>query len=309
MQDRFTGQPTVIRGRHLPSIAAQAGVFDDHKRRLAALDHLREAAAQCDLRPDPDRDLVLLPKETLSLFEGAGPPWGALDAAIRDFRTCLPLLPLDTFGFPVASDDPLGDGSRYLRRIGGGMEAWVFIDEEESVYKFFLPRADFWIGATFSFHVTTESVLQAESSFGRYRDLLAKFAVINAINGMPTETVAVTPEGIVVAKQTLGKSLPERTDTSKLLPPSLISVPSRLLCADRDHPRLAFVNNEPWLLADTHDRNIVRDENGQLRIIDLVAAPLPLTLLERLPLLRGRIEHLRSDPAAPLLPPTNDDEL
>jgi hypothetical protein len=152
-------------------------------------------------------------------------------------------------------------------------------------------------------------MLQAEAILGSYRDLLEKLAVINAISGMPTEVIALTPEGVVVAKQTLGVRLPEHTDTSGLLPSSLIPWPSRFLRIDRDHPRLAFIDDKPWLLADTHDRNVVRDESGRLRIIDLVAAPLPLALLQRFPLLGEWIECVRCDPAASLLPPAKDDEL
>jgi hypothetical protein len=309
MQDRFTGQPTIIQGRRLPAAAAQAALFDDHRRRLAALDRLRAAAAECGLATDPDRDLVLLPEDAVSLLEGAGVPWSTLGAAIRDFRVRLPLLPLETFGFSAAVEDPLAEGSSQLRRIGGGVEAWAFADDAGSVYKFFLPRDDLWIGATFSFHPAEESVLQAEASLGSYRDLLEKLAVISAIGGMPTEAVAVTPEGVVVAKQTLGDRLPERTDTSKLLPPSLIPWPSRFLRIDRDHPRLVFVHGQPWLVADPHDRNIVWDAEGCARIIDLVAAPLPPALLQGFPLLGEWIERARRDPAAPLLAPANDDEL
>jgi hypothetical protein len=309
MQDRFTGQPTIIQGRRLPAAAAQAALFDDHGRRLAALDRLRASAAECGLATDPDRDLVLLPEDAVSLLEGAGAPWSTLGVAIRDFRAHLPLLPLEHFGFPAAAEDPLAGGSSQLRYIGGGVEAWAFADEEGSVYKFFLPRDDLWIGATFSFRPAEESVLQAEASLGSYRDLLEKLAVINAIGGMPTEAVGVTPEGIVVAKQTLGVRLPERTDTSGMLPPSLIPWPSRFLRTDRDHPRLVFVHGQPWLVADPHDRNIVWDVEGCARIIDLVAAPLPPALLQGFPLLCEWMERARHDPAAPLLTPVNDDEL
>jgi hypothetical protein len=58
----------------------------------------------------------------------------------------------------------------------------------------------------------------------------------------------------LVAKQTFGRLLEAGKDVSQIDPDRLISFPSRFLRADRDHPRLAFIENEPWLLADTHDR-------------------------------------------------------
>lgn len=309
MQDRFTGQPTLIQGRRLPEAEAQAALCDDHGRRLAALDRLRAAAAECSLGTDPDRDLVLLPEDAVSLLEGSGAPWSTLGAAIRDFRALLPLLPLETFGFPAGVEEPLVEGSAQLRHIGSGVEAWAFAADDGSVYKFFLPRNDLWIGATFSFRPAEESALQAEACLGSYRDLLEKLDVINAIGGMPTEAAGVTPEGIIVAKQTLGERLPERTDTSVLLPPSLIPWPSRFLRTDRDHPRLAFVRGQAWLVADPHDRNVVWDTNGGARIIDLVAAPLSPALLQGFPQLCEWIERVRHDPAAPMLAPARDDEL
>ena len=80
--------------------------------------------------------------------------------------------------------------------------------------------------------------------------------------GIPTEIAGITPEGIVVAKQTFGRMLPEKTDVSGLDPARFVPFPSRFLRADRDHPRLAFLDGVPWLIADTHDRNIVVAEDG-----------------------------------------------
>jgi len=183
----------------------------------------------------------------------------------------------------------------------------AFIDDDKSVYKFFYFREGGDVGATFEFHAENDQII-ATAVPGNYRMLLAKLRIIHEI-GMPTELIGITPEGILVAKQTFGQSLEAGTDVSQIDPHRLISFPSRFLRADRDHPRLAFIDDEPWLLADTHDRNVVRDEAGRLRIIDLVAAPLPLALLQGFPLLCEWIERIRCDPATPLLTPAKDDEL
>jgi hypothetical protein len=73
MQDAFTGQLTRIRGTALPDAPARASLQDDHERRLEALARLGAAAAQCGLRTDTDRDLVLLAEDEVSLLEGAAP--------------------------------------------------------------------------------------------------------------------------------------------------------------------------------------------------------------------------------------------
>ena len=183
----------------------------------------------------------------------------------------------------------------------------AFIDDDNSAYKFFYFREGGDVGATFEFHAENDQII-ATAVPGNYRMLLAKLRIIHEL-GMPTELIGITPEGILVAKQTFGRSLEAGTDVSQIDPHRLISFPARFLRADRDHPRLSFIDNEPWLVADTHDRNVVRDETGRLRIIDLVAAPLPPALLQGFPLLHDWIERVRRNPAASLLTQPNDDEL
>jgi hypothetical protein len=65
----------------------------------------------------------------------------------------------------------------------------------------------------------------------------------------------------------------------------------------------------PWLVADTHDRNVVVAEDGTRRVIDLVAAPLPPEWLGQLALFRDWIERARRDPRAEIFAAVDDDEL
>ncbi len=308
MQDPFTGRPTRLHGARLPAQEGWSAVLDGHRQRLRALDQLVEAAGQCGIGTDKDLDLVRLAEDEVSLLEGAGGEWAALGEAIRAFRATLPLVPLETFGFSAESDDPFEANTARLHRIGGGVEALAFADEEGSVYKFFLFREGGEVGATFAFADGGGGLLQATAVPGSYRLLLEKLRLIHLL-GMPTEIAGLTPEGVLVAKQGLGRALPEKTDVSGLDPQRLIPLPSRFLRTDRDHPRLAFLDGTPWLVADTHDRNIVADETGEWRIIDLVAAPLPAEWIGRVPLFSEWIERARHDPTADILAPVNDDEL
>ena len=197
-----------------------------------------------------------------------------------------------------------------LRRIGGGVEAWAYASEEDgSVYKFYQPREEKRIGSAFIFAAGEETALVAEAGLGDYRALLEKLLLIHALGGMATEVVAVTPEGVIVAKQVLGDPLPQGDDMSGLLPSGLIEIPSRFLRANRDHPRLIFVSGQAWLVADLHARNFVRCVDGALRVIDLVAAPWPSHQTTRHPLITDWIDRLRDNPSAGLLPTSRDDEL
>lgn len=310
MQDVFTGKTTRIRGRTLPSAVDCAALQDDHERRLEAFARLGAAAEECGLRADSDRDLVLLAEDEISLLEGAGGAWTELGVAIHAFRALLPLLRLEDFGFPTQVEHPLEETNPRLRYLHSGVEASAFISAEDgSVYKFFLPREEKRVGSVFGFRSGDEASWHAEAELGGYRGLLEKLLLIQALGGVATEVVAITFEGILVAKQVLGEPLPQGADTSKSLPDALIEIPSRFLRANRDHPRLFFLRGAPWLVADLHARNFVRCEDGRLRVIDLVAAPWPEAAHPADPLMCEWLERVRVDPRAGALRAARDDEL
>ena len=310
MQDAFTGKPTCIQGRSLPGPGQRAALQDDHERRLEALARLSAAAEECDFRAhsDPDRDLVLLAEDEVALLESAGPEWAELVDAIRRFRVLLPVLRLEDFGFFTDIDHWLEEPNAQLRYLHSGVEASAFqAVADGSVYKFFLPREEKQVGSVFGFRAGDETALQAEAELGGYRGLLETLLLILALGGMATEVVAITTEGILVAKQVLGEPLPQGEDMSGSLPAGLIEIPSRFLRANRDHPRLFFLRDQPWLVADLHARNFVRCSDGRLRVIDLVAAPWPVAAADAQ--IKDWIERVRRDPTAGALPGSHDDEL
>jgi len=307
MEDAFTRRPTRILGAQLPDEAGRGHLLDDHRRRLEALARLGQAAAQCDLRADTDRDLVVLEADEVSLLEGTGPQWAGFGAAIRAFRGLVPLHPLADFGFIDDGEGGVDESNARLRRIGGGVEAWAFAGDDGSVYKFYQPQAERTIGSVVVFSPGEETVLEAKADFGSYRDLLEKLFLIQLLGGMATEVLAVTPEGVLVVKQSYGVPLEQGEDTSRRLPAGLIEIPSRFLRANRDHPRLTFLLGRPYLVADLHARNLVRGVDGELHLIDLVAGPWPAA--PHHPLIAGWLERVRADPAASALPEAPDSEL
>ncbi len=308
--DFFTGQTTRLRGRFLPGPDERTAVQHDHERRLEALARLGAAAAQCGVGEDSDRDLVTLGEDEVALLEPTGEEWAELGEAIRAWRALVPLRLLEDFGFLAGAENPLEEPNEKLRRIGGGVEAWAFAAESDgSVYKFYLPREGKRIGSEFEFRRGDEATLVAEAGLGDYRALLEKLWLIHALGGMATEIVAVTPEGIVVAKQALGEPLPQGDDMSAALPAGLIEIPSRFLRADRDHPRLFFLGARAWLVADLHARNFVRCADGALRVIDLVAAAWPESGAARDSLIADWLARVRADPEASALGGAHDDEL
>ena len=314
MQDPFTGHPTCLSGRRLPGAEERRRLQHDHERRLEALARVRACATQCCVATDPDRDLVTIPEDAVALLELSDVHWADLGAAIRAWRDVLPLRRLEDFGFPSDTENPIEEPNARLRRIGGGVEAWAFASEHDgSVYKFYLPREEKRIGSVFGFRRGEEVLLQADATLGDYQALLEKLLLIHALGGMATEVIAVTPEGIVVAKQVLGETLPQGDDVSGVLPRTLIEIPSRFLRANRDHPRLFFTDSQgsgrSWLVADLHARNFVRGSDGGLHVIDLVAAPWPRHHAAHDTLMDEWLERVRSDPTASVLPGARDEEL
>jgi hypothetical protein len=310
MEDFFTGKPTLLRGAELPDAKGRAHLYDTHKRRLAALDSVVAAAKKCGVRTNPDGDLILLPEEEVSLFLQSGDCWGDLSRAVGRLREILPILSLDRFGFSTATEN-LHEMNAHLRRIGSGVEAWAFISGDHSIYKFFRPIGNGKIGATFDFRSNAdgEPRLIATNAEGSYRDLFEKLRLIETLGGMPSEVLAITPEGIVVVKQTLGEAFNQGEDVSGKLPPELIVIPSIFLRANRDHPRLLFLDDVPWLVADLHARNFVRAVDGTHRVIDLIAAPWPDKIGSRETLMANWVSIVRADPKASLLTACADEEL
>jgi len=308
MQDHFTGRPTVVHGRIFPSADERIALQDDHRRRLAALARVGTAAVECGLRADSDRDLILLATDEVILLEGAGGAWSLFGQAIRSLRALLPVLPLDRFGFDTLAENPLEEDNSRLIRVGGGVEAWVFLSKADgAIYKFYLPRWYKRIAGEFVFVRGDEPAWTATAGLGSYRALLEKLMLIDCL-GMPTEVSAVTPEGILIAKQTFGDALAPDFDTSKILPELLIEIPSRFLRADRDHPRLMFIDDQPFLVADLHGKNFVQAEAGY-HLIDLVAAPWPTLDPKKEQMIADWINRVRINPQATLLPGSPDGEL
>jgi len=308
MQDRFTGQVTCLSGSSIPGEAERLALLGRHRARLYALDHLVKAAGECGIGADQDRDFAVLPEDDVSLLELAGGAWSEFGAALRQFRSLLPFVDLDPFGFHSDGDDLFDSNTSEVVKIGAGVEALVFESRDGSVYKFFYFREGGAVGSSFRFSRGEDNAMLAAAVPATYSLLLAKLLIVHEI-GMPTEVHGITREGVLVVKQSRGEALAQGADTSRLLPVQLIPIPSRFLRVDRDHPRLLFVAGEPWLVADLHARNFVRGIDGALHLIDLVAAPWPTSHPMHTALMRDWLERVRLDPGASVLTSSPDDEL
>ncbi len=324
--DPFTGHPTRLHGPVRDGDRLRERLCHDLGRGLAAFTGLRRAAQAGGLGGIEESALLAglaeirrkgrSPAAQIESDEGVGAdasadPRTGLKKAVERFQREVRLISLADLGFDGRSPNPLEEANLWLRRIGGGVEAWAFADVSSPggwIYKFFMPRPEGGIGATFRLERTASGEgWAARSAPGSYADVVRKLILINALGGMATELCGITPEGVVVVKQAPGRVFAEDTPTSGMLPASLIPFPSRFLTADRDHPRLFFLGEEPWLVADTHSKNVVLDPEGVPRVIDLVAAP--LSELERTDAMLGAwLRRVRLNPRAGVLAEAADEE-
>ena len=74
-------------------------------------------------------------------------------------------------------------------------------------------------------------------------------------------------------------------------------------------PRQDILGGQAWLVADLHARNFARGVDGGLHVIDLVAAPWPMEVAAREPLMADWLARVRENPHASVLCPSHDDEL
>jgi len=94
-------------------------------------------------------------------------------------------------------DTLLEEPNPRLRRVGGGVEAWVFVAQADgSLYKFYRPAEGpgQHIGSAFGFLQDEELKWQTQARPGSYRQLFEKFLLIAALGAMPIEVIAITPE-------------------------------------------------------------------------------------------------------------------
>jgi len=199
MLDAFSKRPTFLEGSILPDENGKLAIISHHERRLETIARLCQAAAECGIATDSERDLLVIPEDEVSIWQSEGGAWERLYNAIKALRAELPLIPLEEFGFQTKFANPFDEENHLLRRIGSGMEVWAFQDTIGSIYKFFLPFVPQGIGATFQFCVDDEVLRATASKQGKYSDVFEKTLLLNVMaGGMPTEVVGLTPEGVVL---------------------------------------------------------------------------------------------------------------
>lgn len=113
--------------------------------------------------------------------------------------------------------------------------------------------------------------------------MLDKFIVLNRGGGHPTELAGISADGgYLIAKQPQAFSFEDfRSDlaAAEAAMCGIVPIGGGL----RQHLFVTVIEGAPWLVGDLHERNIMRDVNGNPTIIDALVGQITQTSRRELP--------------------------
>lgn len=194
----------------------------------------------------------------------------------------VPLIPLSWFGIDRDADGLLS--SKELEALTPGAEASPYLDHDaQVVYKFFELHPNGAMGKKFDLVRADESDRPGIPEEERYHlesqpatvfDTIRKLRILNTAGAHPTEIVGLS-EGadFLVAKQPkafaykdLGIDTQSAIDAIRGIIPERSRLEAQVV--------VIWVENEAMLVSDLHERNIMRDRDGNPTIIDALIGPI-----------------------------------
>lgn len=208
--------------------------------------------------------------------------WGrAFAGKLREWE--VPLIPLERLGLRVDEDGVLE--SDFLKPLKSGAEACPFWDQERGVvYKLFDVRANGTLGKKLELEKRKEGPgYVLNNGDADLFHTVQKLSALNEVGAHPTEVVGFTESGdFLVAKQPLAQAyedfaedLREACDLMKAYFPGQATVLGRS-CA------VFWALGQPWLLADLHKGNIMKDASGQATVIDALVGSISPSAWKRM---------------------------
>ncbi|MBL9156295.1 MAG: hypothetical protein JNJ70_02400 [Verrucomicrobiales bacterium] len=250
--DFRTGKPTVIIG---------PDVNDGIRAACHATNLGRKSGIEAAFRSAPPRRTVSIDVWTDRFTDGLT-------------AQKIPLIDLESFGF--RHEDGFLTTS-FLCPLPSGAEASPFLDTENGVvYKLFDLRPGGAMGKKLRFQTRSQG-FEIESTDARWSDMVDKFIVLNRGGGHPTELAGISADGgYLIAKQPQAFPFEDfRSDlaAAEAAMCGIVPIGGGL----RQHLFVTEIDGIPWLVGDLHERNIMRDMNGQPTIIDALVGEVSLT--------------------------------
>jgi hypothetical protein len=181
--------------------------------------------------------------------------------------------------------------SDFLTALTSGAEASPFLDEEWSVvYKLFDLRVDGSLGKKIALEEPETDCFEIQLLPARLIDTLKKLSVLNEAGGHPTEIVGLSSNAdFLIAKQPLAFSYKDYQKDRETATKAMAGIVPPFTNLVRQVAVISL-NSEAWLISDLHNRNIMRDREGNPTIIDALIGPVPPAAWRKLTWLRNAVE-------------------
>lgn len=195
----------------------------------------------------------------------------------------VPLLDLRRLG--IHHDEDGFISSEDLVALPSGAEAHPYRDEENGVvYKLFYMNLDGSIGKKLAISNYDGVGFEVEIRDAVWSDILDKIMVLNAAGGHITEIVGLASTGdYIVAKQPLAYPFEDFVCDREEAEAELRGIKPRGGEGLREHIVVTHVEGDEWMVGDLHERNIMRNSNGNPTIIDALIGRVTPNARKQLP--------------------------
>lgn len=230
--------------------------------------------------------------------------WTALVARrIREWDFAL--IPLSRLGLSHDKDGFIT--SHYLSAMKSGAEASPYCDKELGVvYKLFDLRRNGALGKKITFERNESGEYELTPCDAVLMDTLEKIMVLHDAGAHPTEIVGLSDTGdYLVVKQPQAceqpysaENLPaefrEQFERDRAVAiEDIRGVPCH--CPGmRQTVVVCFVQGQPWLVADLHHRNIMRNHEGRPTIIDALIGPVTRSAYKQVASLARTVDEAKN---------------
>jgi len=244
---------------------------------------------------------------------GGAPPRRALSIDVWTERFTerlaerdIPLIDLEALGFRHEEGFLT---SVWLEPLPSGAEASPFLDRENGVvYKLFDLRPGGAMGKKLRFQSRSRG-FEVESTDARWSDMLDKFMVLNRGGAHPTELAGISSDGCyLIAKQPQAfpfEDFRRDLDRAEAVMCGIVPIGGGL----RQHLFVTVVDGAAWLVGDLHERNVMRDANGDPTIIDALLGEVTAAARRELSWLATACEEARRFRETGLRPPRWDERV
>lgn len=204
-------------------------------------------------------------------------------------------MPLQKLG--ITHDDMgLMYADSFLAPLQPGAEASPYFDREQQVvYKLFDLRANGALGKKVSLLETEPECFETVPEDAVLPDTLEKLTLLNVAGGLPTEIVGLSDDiHYLIAKQPPATPYPEGffdADRARALD-ALKAVPLGFPGL-RSNAAVLWEFNRAWIISDLHERNVMRDSEGNPSVIDALIGAVQPAVIQQFAALRTAIDDAK----------------